>query len=249
MKSICTLALLAVLVVGFSGCASGAAKNNTHERGWIGGKFQVARRGHAGDRDDSDQARIVPAFPEQLRQQQRAGIFVSAVYTNTALALAGIREGDLILRVNQKPVERMRAFRNIIDRSTPGTALPVVVFRDGQLEDHNLTVGRETFQNYGYFSLGIHLPTEFDLDLWPDPDFSLVALGYSHNERRLELHSPQQEFIRRTQAEKQKEKTENAGVTSDEGWCSWLAIFSCGGGKTILTQEIVESRRIAQERR
>ena len=249
MKTYCAFASLFCLALVLSGCASGAPKIDNHVRGWIGGMFQVATPGSVGDWDDSDQAEIVPAFPEQLNKQQKAGIFVAAVYTNTPLALAGIREGDLILRVNQKPMERMKAFRKIIDRSKPGTALSVAVFRDGQVEDHNLTVGREKFQTYGYFSVGFNLFSKLVLDLWPNPDFSLVALGYSHSERRVELHSPQFEFVRRTQTEKHKKEAEDAGVSSYEGWYSWLAILSCGSRKTILSQEVVDSKQITSEMR
>jgi len=229
-----TIALSAtVLALLSAGCASNKV---APQRGWIGGEFLVAK--HASWRHSGADARIVPALPKQLEGKQKAGIFVSAVYSNTPLAVAGIRTGDLILAVNRRPVEKLNEFRQIIDGCKPGTTVSLQVFRDSAAEDRQVTVGRETYKNWHDFAIGIMVSGR--MDLIPDPDFSLVALGYSRNQQRGELHSPQTEFIRRHNGADPKEPGCDFGTIHREGWKTWLAIFSLGGYKSILSQEIVE---------
>ncbi len=166
----------------------------------------MAKRGDVADWDGSDY--IVPAFPQQLNVQPKAGIFVAAVYTNTPLALAGIHEGDLILRVDHKPAGKLKLIRS-------------------------------------YFAMGLAVSTKLELDLFPDPDFSLIALGYSRNERRIELNSPHFEFVRQLQAQDQKEPSAEHGIASYEGWRAWLAIFSLGSRMAILSQQAVKSAEMS----
>jgi len=203
----------------------------------------MAKRGDVADWDGSDY--IVPAFPQQLNVQPKAGIFVAAVYTNTPLALAGIHEGDLILRVDHKPAGKLKLIRKAIDHSKPGSTVSLSVFRDGHVEDHTVTVGRETFKESGYFAMGLAVSTKLELDLFPDPDFSLIALGYSRNERRIELNSPHFEFVRQLQAQDQKEPSAEHGIASYEGWRAWLAIFSLGSRMAILSQQAVKSAEMS----
>jgi S1-C subfamily serine protease len=114
------LALLAM------GCTSNKV---AQQRGWIGGELLVAKcpswRIPGGDPE------VVPALPKQLKGKQKAGIFVSEVYSNTPLAVAGLRAGDLILAVNQQPVEKLTGFRRIVDGCKPGSTIALSVFATG----------------------------------------------------------------------------------------------------------------------
>ena len=218
-----------------TGCASNKV---AQQRGWIGGEFLVAKR--ASWRFSGGDTRIVPALPKQLEGKQKAGIFVSEVYSNTPLAIAGTRAGDLILAVNQQSVEKLTVFHEIIDGSKPGSTVSLAVFHDGEAEHRKVTVGRETYKNWHDFAIGINVSGRLELDLIPDPDFSLIALGYSRNRQRGELHSPRNEFVRRIKAGDQKKSTDDVGAISGEGWRTWLAVFSLGGYKSVLSQEVVE---------
>src|SRR3989442_560865 len=71
------------------------------------------------------------------------------------------------------------------------------------------------------------------------------TLGYSHDDRRIELSSPQIEFTWQIQTQDQSEPGSEAGMTSYESWKAWLAIFSLGGRKTILSQETVEPAQMS----
>jgi membrane-associated protease RseP (regulator of RpoE activity) len=232
MKAITIAVSSMFLVFLATGCASNKA---VQQRGWIGGEFFVAKRSFS---QTSEGQPIVPAFPKQLEGKQKAGVFVSSVYSNTPLAVAGIRAGDLILAVNGHPVEKLSAFHKIIDGSKPGSTVSLALFHNGQAEDRRVIIGRETYRNYHDFAMTLQFPPSLQLDLVPNPNFSLIALGYSRNQQRAEQHSPRNEFIRRTKAADQKESTN--GAINGESWTTWLTIFSLGGYKTILSQETVE---------
>jgi hypothetical protein len=76
--------------------------------------------------------------------------------------------------------------------------------------------------------------------LIPNPDFSLIALGFSRNQERGELHSPRNEFIRQINGGDQRKSNGDDGAIGGESWRTWLAIFSLGGHKSLLSQEILE---------
>jgi membrane-associated protease RseP (regulator of RpoE activity) len=235
MKTLTIAVSLMVPAFLSGGCAANKVEQ---QRGWIGGEFLVAKR--ASGRFSGADVPIVPALPKQLEGKQKAGVFVSEVYTNTPLAAAGIRAGDLILAVNRQPVEKLAAFRQIIDGCKPGSTALLQVFRDGAAEDRQIRVGRETYRNWHHFGVGIMVSSKVELDLIPDPEFSLIALGYSRNHQRSELHSPRNEFIRQVNSANQKEPGSDSFTNNGEGWLTWLAIFSVGGHKSILSQEFAE---------
>jgi len=237
MKAIVSCILLAFLVTG---CSSNKAVS---QRGWIGGEFFVARR--ASWTVPAEDAKIIPALPRQLEGKQKSAIFVSEVYSNTPLAAAGLRAGDLILSVNQRPVGKPGAFHRLIDACKPGSTLSLNVFRDGETQERRVTVGRETFKNWHTFAMAIGISGSVEVDLIPNPDFSLIALGYSGNRQRTELHSPRNEFIRQINTANQKQPDAESVAINGESWRTWLAIFNVGGHKSILSQEIVEPSQAA----
>ena len=218
--------------------ATGCASNKViQQRGWIGGEFLVAKR--PSWRISGGDARVIPALPKQLEGNPKAAIFVSEVYSNTPLAVAGLHSGDLILAVNRQPVEKLTAFQRIVDGCKPGSTVSLSVFRDGEAQDHKVTIGRESYKDWHAFAIGIGISSKLEVDLIPNPDFSLIALGYSRSRQRGELHSPRNEFIRQLSRD-QKESTGDPGVINGESWRTWLAIFSVGGYRSILSQETVE---------
>jgi hypothetical protein len=235
--SACFTLLMTLLMLTATGCAS---KKVAQQRGWIGGEFLLAKR-----RPSLFGGPVVPTFPRDLDGRQEAGIFVSSVYSNTPLAIAGLQAGDLILAVDQQPVEKIASFHRVIDSTAPGSTISLSVYRDGQLEDRPVQVGRETYKDWHTMAIGVSLSGKWELDLIPNPDFSLIALGYSRNTQRGELHSPRNIFIRQMTAQQAGE--EDAGMAIGEGWRTWCAIFSWGGYKSILSQEAVDSKPMAWE--
>src|SRR5262245_43147619 len=138
-----------------TGCASNKV---IQPRGWIGGEFLVAMR--PSWRISGGDAQLVPALPKQLQGNPKAAIFVSEVYSNTPLAVAGLHTGDLILAANRQPVEKLTAFQRIVDGCKPGSTISLSVFRDGETQEHRVTIGRESYKDWHAFTIGIGISSK-----------------------------------------------------------------------------------------
>jgi hypothetical protein len=234
------LPLLCLAAVLLAGCASTKSKpeaEKVHQRGWIGGEFKLARKFSAwnvifGTRDE-----FIATLPRGLSSSNRAGILVTAVSSNAPVRQAGLREGDLILALNRQPVTTLKAFRQAVDRTEPGTLLPIAAWRDGKTFECDVAVGRETFKNWGTIRMGFGFPNLSNLgplDLWPDPGFDLGVLGFERTpEDRKEIGSGGEIYYR---------ACDKKHAPSDQDWNVWLAIFSVARGKNILSQEPVPAR-------
>jgi hypothetical protein len=231
------LCLLAGLPAGWSATQSKTEAKPVHQRGWIGGEFKLARKfvllGTQGE--------YVPALPSGLARSYRAGILITALSSNAPASQAGLRQGDLILACAHQPVTTLKAFRRLVDRTEPGSRLPLTAWREGRTFDCNVPVGRETFKNWATFRIGITLPNLSDfghLDIWPDPGFDLAVLGFEPPvDDRKELAS----------AECTYQRACNPGqyTPRDQDWNAWLAVFACSREKHILSQENVPARAVS----
>ena len=206
------------------GCASKSPKP-VLQRGWIGGEYKAARPQKVWPSDE-----VVYAFPKELKENYRIGILVTRLSGGTPAQSAGLREGDLILAINQEAVTGLPEFRSVIDKSEPGTVVPMKVYRAGEFLECKVPVGRETYRRWGSFAI-VAPPIMRQPDLWPNPDFSLVALGYRRDESRSELKSAESEYRARC----------NSGDYHpfDGEWSAWLAILQVSRQKEILSQENV----------
>lgn len=207
--------VIGALTLLLAGCASEKPKP-VSQRGWIGGEYALARpstfllamSGPPG---------VVGSFPASLQQTQKAAILVTKLNTNTPASAAGLRKDDLILELNHHPVTRLQDFRHIIDRSEPGTSLAVKACRDGRIMEFNTPVGREKFRKGG--NLLIVFPTVVHRwDLWPNPGFSLVMLGFETNPGL------------RHELGKDRDKL-------DDEWTAFLGFVEVTSGRRILSQE------------
>jgi PDZ domain len=197
-----------------------------HQRGWIGGEYRLARR-HWIWFDTTD---AVISFPKALTNTQK-GVLITGLATNTPAYIAGLREADLILELDHEKITSLAAFRKKIDHAKPGSTLALRAYRDGEVQDYDITVGRETYNNLGVFAVGL-LPIVREPSLKFNPSFSLIALGLSWDtEKRAELGSPEQVF-RRNCSPKQVD-------VSNTHWRAWLAMFFIEHIHQIQSQEIV----------
>jgi hypothetical protein len=74
------------------------------------------------------------------------------------------------------------------------------------------------------------------LDPWPNRDFSLVALGYKREHKRLALDSPEARFKLAKTTDK-----DHPSLRSSEGWEIWLPVLSFSNRKRILSQCDIET--------
>ncbi|MEM1212906.1 MAG: trypsin-like peptidase domain-containing protein [Planctomycetota bacterium] len=70
------------------------------------------------------------------------GVLVQDVLPDGPAQDAGIQLGDIIQRINDKPVKSSEDLRYTVSQITPGEAVQVEVFRDGQRLTLTLTLGR-----------------------------------------------------------------------------------------------------------
>jgi hypothetical protein len=229
MKALLLVALLAAFPG--PGVSAGAPKP-VHQRSWLGGEYKLAKRPRMFQSRD-----LVAAFPPSLSGEQRAGILVTALETNTPAGLAGLRAGDLILKVNDQPAEKLGTFYTLISAAQPGHVVQLSVYRDGEVLDFPVTLGRETYQKEGTISFGLLLSGQWDP--LPNPDFSLIALGYKKRVQRLELNSPETRFRRHVASGGAPGIGASSSIASSEGWEAWCVLFGVSSRKRILSQETI----------
>jgi PDZ domain-containing protein len=213
-KRVTVLSAFACASMLLMGCASSKIPQ---QRGWIGGEYKPVR---------------------QLKANGSRGLLITALRTNTPAAQSGLHEGDLIIQAAGKPLNDLPAFQQIIDAAQPGSTVPVSVLRDGNVLDLRVRAGRETFTPTRSIVIGLLLSREWDP--WPNPDFSLVALGYRRQHKRLDLHSPESRF--KLANRDQEQCDDPANLRSSEGWEIWLPIVSFSSRKRILSQSDAESQ-------
>jgi serine protease Do len=78
---------------------------------------------------------------ESLGLKAPAGAVVEKVLPNTAAEKAGLKEGDVILRFDGKPVEKHTDLPRIVGNTKPGQKVIVQIWRNGAARDINLTLG------------------------------------------------------------------------------------------------------------
>jgi hypothetical protein len=186
-------------------------------RGWIGGKVSV-----------------VKSFPRNMIPRPRAAILVNSLATNTPAAVAGLRAGDLVLALNHQPVGKLQYYHQKIDPLKPGVSLPVTAWRDGQIKDYTVVVGRESYHKGGIFT--IYFPIVYSLNFWPHgdrPGLSLAALGYQDNSvNRVELGSVHEQYDL---------KCNPTNTPYIEDYKIWLGIVELSKGKRIAGQQLADA--------
>jgi hypothetical protein len=225
MKTKVQIMMAVTVAVSFAaGCASAPKTKPIQERGWIGGDFQRASR-------------------DQRPEGERATVYVRQVFTHTPSAQAGLQPADLILALDGHPVARLSDFRTRVDAAKPGQIVTVTVLRDSHRLEIPVTIGRERYESWHSFQLGLGFTSH--LDILPDPNFSLLPVASFHRETdRVELNSPES-ILKRTARENTREASEE--LNSQEGWNAWLAVFGLGAHKKIVSQEIVPPLRAQRQ--
>jgi membrane-associated protease RseP (regulator of RpoE activity) len=234
-KSLLVWLSAVVVVVPFAGCAAAGSKTKpaakppvTYQRGWIGGQYELATRRWFAP------PHAIHTFPPALTNSYKDAFLVTALGSNSPIRTAGLEEGDLILEVNHQPVTKPRDFRKTIDGAKPGAGLPVTVWRNGETNEYEVPVGRETYKKQGNFSIILNLPFPIHtaLDLPPNPSFSLVALGFRKDEdHRDDVNSVKATYVDKYGTAKYQ--------PYERDWRAWLVMFRLERGKVILTQENV----------
>ena len=101
-------------------------------RGWLGVEVQP----------------LTDELAESFGLVQSNGIVVSGLYRNGPAWSAGLRPGDVIMRINGEPVGSGRQAMNLVARAQPGDQVTLEVLREGELMTFTAEVSmRPTFDS------------------------------------------------------------------------------------------------------
>jgi serine protease Do len=89
---------------------------------------------------------ITPEIARSLGLQRPQGTLIAQVERNSPAEKAGLQAGDVILEMNGAPIENYETFRNAIAAMQPGTAIQLLVWRDGQTSERTVTLGERPAQ-------------------------------------------------------------------------------------------------------
>ncbi len=84
---------------------------------------------------------LTKELAESFGIDQRKGILVAQVMKDSAAEKAGLKKGDVILKLNGGKVDKVATFRNQIAMTPPGTKVEFLVLRDGKKKKIKATIG------------------------------------------------------------------------------------------------------------
>jgi len=83
---------------------------------------------------------LTPQLAQQFKFGQTAGALVAGVTPGSPAEKAGVKSGDLITAFNGKPVTDSRNLKLQVGVTIPGSAVPMMVLRDGKSTSLSVTV-------------------------------------------------------------------------------------------------------------
>lgn len=121
-------------------------KTGSIERGYLGVQYQKI---------DQDMAHA-------LNLKRPEGVLVAEVFKGSPADAGGVKQGDIILKYDDKPLDNLGSFRNYVALTKPGTKLTLTILRDGKTTPLIVTVGSykegsEERSQQTYSSLGIQV--------------------------------------------------------------------------------------------
>jgi len=85
---------------------------------------------------------LTPDLAKSFGLNDHKGILVAEVTEDSPAEKAGLRQGDVIVEFDGKPVKEVGAFRNRVSLEAPGTKEMVTVLRDGKRQTLTVTIGK-----------------------------------------------------------------------------------------------------------
>ena len=102
--------------------------------------FGEVKRGLLGIKGTEMSADIAKAFNLNVQR----GAFVSEVIPNSGSAKAGVKSGDVIVSLNDKPLSSFAELRSRIATTEPGATVKLGILRDGKPLDLQVTLDKST---------------------------------------------------------------------------------------------------------
>src|SRR5205823_2040222 len=83
---------------------------------------------------------VTPTLAEKFGVKEQHGAIVSEVTPNSPAAKAGLKDGDVIIDFDGKPVHDSRHLKLQVAQTSPGKDVPVTVDRDGSHKELTVTI-------------------------------------------------------------------------------------------------------------
>jgi len=87
---------------------------------------------------------LTPDLAAGFKLENRKGILISQVTSDSPAESAGLQTGDVIVGLNGDPVERTSDFRNRVSLTAPGTRINLSIVRHGKEKNVEVKVGELT---------------------------------------------------------------------------------------------------------
>jgi serine protease Do len=84
---------------------------------------------------------LTPELAESFGLDKSSGVLVTEVEPDSPADKAGLKQGDVILKMNGKETRSNEALRNTVSLMAPGTKIKLTVFRDGKEKEITVEVG------------------------------------------------------------------------------------------------------------
>ena len=120
---------------------------------------------------------LTPSLADAFGLSGKKGAVVSRVIPDSAAQQAGIREGDVIVKFNDKPVYDSADLRNAVGLLRTGAGATVQFYRDGKLK----TVKTQIKDNGGVASLNQSSPNQRIIGRLAGARFRTATPGPNHN--------------------------------------------------------------------
>jgi len=86
---------------------------------------------------------MTPDLAKSFDIKEKSGIVVSEVTKDSPAEKGGLKQGDVVLEVDNAPVKDSVTFRNRIATTAPGKSVDLLVMREGQKKSLTITVGKK----------------------------------------------------------------------------------------------------------
>ncbi len=85
---------------------------------------------------------LTPDLAKSFGLDLHKGVLIAEVSKNSPAEKAGLKQGDVIIRFDGKPVERVGPFRNRVALNAPGSSKPITILRKGVQQTLSVTIGK-----------------------------------------------------------------------------------------------------------
>lgn len=103
-------------------------------------EFGTVQRGILGVRYAEINSEWLERFAEELNVTEKEGLYIGEVEPKSAAEDAGMKKGDVIIAVNDKPTKSPAALQEMLTKHRPGDVVKVSVKRSGNLKQFDVTL-------------------------------------------------------------------------------------------------------------